>query len=146
MAESVEKQQQNQKKHHDAPNHKLREFKPHDEVQVKNFQRGEAKWNEGIVTKRLGPLNYLVKMGDRIKKVHIDHLLTKCLMNDGSGDKEATENWDFVPLDITTEEPPVDAEPPINGDSPRNVTSTSCTTETRRYPQRTRAPVINVLS
>ena len=44
IAESVEKQQKNQQKYHDASNHKLREFKPHDGVQVRNFQGRAEKW------------------------------------------------------------------------------------------------------
>ena len=35
---------------------------------LKNFQRGETKWDKGVVTKCLGSLNYLVKVEDRIKK------------------------------------------------------------------------------
>ena len=40
IAASVEKQQQNQQKYHDSANSKLREFKRHDAVQVKNFLGG----------------------------------------------------------------------------------------------------------
>ena len=47
-AESVEKQQQNQQKYHDPVNRKLREFKMHDAVQVKNFQGGTEKWKYGV--------------------------------------------------------------------------------------------------
>ena len=39
LAESVEKQQQNQKNYHDSTNQKLREFKPHEAVQVKKFSK-----------------------------------------------------------------------------------------------------------
>ena len=39
VAESVEKHQQNQKKYHDSPHHKLREFKVNDAVQIQNFHR-----------------------------------------------------------------------------------------------------------
>ena len=43
IAESVEKQQQNQQKYHDLANSKLRKFKRHDAVQVKNFRGGTEK-------------------------------------------------------------------------------------------------------
>ena len=88
-----------------------------------------ARW---YCYKRLGPLNYLIKIGDRIKKVHIDHLLPRSLNNELSS-KENTENWEFLPLNIPTEEVPANVEPPVNTNIPSEGN--------RRYPQRTRVPV-----
>ena len=76
IAETIEKQQANQRKYHDSTRQKLREFKKHDTVQVRCFLRGTEKWKCGIVIKRLGPLNYLVKMSNQTRKVHVEHLLS----------------------------------------------------------------------
>ena len=43
IAEMVERQQDNQQKHHDGVNQKLREFKEHDPIQVKRFHGGTEK-------------------------------------------------------------------------------------------------------
>ena len=139
IAESVEKQQQNQQKYHDSANSKLREFKRHDAVQVKNFLGGTEKWKYGVVVKRLGPLNYLVKLGNQTKKIHVDHMLLNSSSNNDLKGKDITEDWDFVPVEV----PPRDVPPEL---SPSDVTpSTSInpteSIETRRYPQRTHRPV-----
>ena len=44
IAETVERQQSNQQKYHDGANQKLREFKEHDPIQLKNFHGGAEKW------------------------------------------------------------------------------------------------------
>ena len=91
IAESVEKQQKNQKRYHDSANHKLREFKMHDGVQVKNFPGGAEKWKYGVI-KRLGPLNYLVKIGKQTKKVHVDHMLPNSLTHQDLKENDTTED------------------------------------------------------
>ena len=137
IAESVEKQQKNQQRYHDLANHKLREFKMHDGVQVKNFQGGAVKWKYGVVVKRLGPLNYLVKIGNQTKKVHVDHMLPNSLTDQNLKENDTTEDWDFVPLEVSPTEPPTSNDTPSASDSSSDNTHA----ETRRYPQRTRRPV-----
>lgn len=95
IAESVEKQQRNQQRYHDSAKHKLREFKMHDGVQVKNFQGGAEKWKYGVVVKQLGPLNYLVKIGNQTKKVHVDHMLPNSLT-----DKDLKEKMTLLKIGI----------------------------------------------
>ena len=107
IAESVEKQQQNQQKYHDSAISKLREFKRHDAVQVKNFLGGTMKWKYGVVVKRLGLLNYLVKLGNQTKKIHVDHMLLNSSSSKDLEEKCTTEDWDFVPV----EKPPSDVTP-----------------------------------
>ena len=134
IAESGEKQQKNQQKYHDAANHKLREFKPHDGVQIRNFQEGAEKWKHGVVVKWLGPLNYLVKIGNGTKKVHIDHMLSNRVTDNDLTEKSTTDDWDSLPFQI----PPTE-EPPTSNNSP--TASSNDNTEARRYPQRLHRPV-----
>ena len=75
LAETVEHQQQQQKKYHDSTKSKIREFTKGDKVQVKEFTEKNRKWSNGIIENRLGPLTYLVKVQGKSKKIHVDHLL-----------------------------------------------------------------------
>ena len=90
--------------------------------------------HDGVVVKQLGPLNYLVKIDNQTKKVHIDHMLPNSLTENDLTEKSTTDDWDFGPLEI-----PPTQEPTTNNDSPS--ASSNDSTETRRYPQRSRRPV-----
>ncbi len=75
LAETIEHQQRQQKKSHDSPNAKRREFNTGDRVQVKEFNSKNVKWNDGIIENRLGSLTYQVNVQGKTKKIHVDHLL-----------------------------------------------------------------------
>ena len=68
-------QQAKQKLHHDRSRVKMRDFAASDSVSVRNMQGTYAKWIPGTVIRRLGPLTYLVRVGHRLRFVHIDHML-----------------------------------------------------------------------
>lgn len=75
LARTVEEKQLKQKIHHDKATTKLRRLSPGDSVRVRNFREGKEKWFRATVTKRLGPVTYLINDGCRERSVHIDHLL-----------------------------------------------------------------------
>ena len=51
-----------------------RSLRPGDAVQLPNTHNSSAlKWQEGLVQQRLGPVSYVVKLGDPIRHVDIDH-------------------------------------------------------------------------
>ena len=75
LAETVENQQRQQKKYHDSPTSKLREFTNGDKVQVQVFSGKTGKWENGTIEKRLGPVTYLVRVQGKSKKTHVDHIL-----------------------------------------------------------------------
>ena len=52
LAEIVEKQQRQQKKYHDSPRSKLREFTNGDKVQVQVFNGKTGKWENGTIEKK----------------------------------------------------------------------------------------------
>ena len=49
----------------------------------------------GVVVKRLGPMNYLVKIGDQTKKVHVDHLMAA---HKDFSNRAAADDWDILPF------------------------------------------------
>ena len=75
LSKVIQESQETQKKYHDSANTTLREFSVGDRVRVKNFRGGILKYVGGVVAKRLGPLNYLVKVGPKCRYIHIDHIL-----------------------------------------------------------------------
>ena len=86
---SVEKQvngqQAKQKLHHDRSCVKMRDFAASDSVSVRNMQGTYAKWIPGTVIRRLGPLTYLVRVGHRLRFVHVDHLLQAHSVDNATG-------------------------------------------------------------
>ena len=58
-------------------------------------------------------LNYLVKIGNQMKKVHVDHMLPNSLTDNDMTEKSTTDDWDFGLLEM-----PPTQEPPTNNDSP----------------------------
>ena len=133
VAEAVESQQQRQQKYHGSLKLSLQEFKRHDAVQVRMFRGGTDKWQGGIIVKRLGPLNYLVKTGDQTKKVHVDHLLAG---STNVSDPAAADVWDVIPLDK-----PITCSPAATESSPHQVDAQTEGSRHSRYPQRDRRPV-----
>ena len=69
----VGNQQANQKSQHDQ-RAKIREFFVGQEVMTRNLRPG-PKYVTGVVVQKLGPLSYLVEVGEGlIWRRHVDHL------------------------------------------------------------------------
>ena len=80
----VSNQQANQKSQHDQQA-KTREFVVDQEVMARNLRPG-PKYVTGVVIQKLGPLSYLVEVGEGlIWRRHVDHL--KELASTTTGDK-----------------------------------------------------------
>ena len=73
LTSSVEHQQQKQKTTHDGKK-PLVTFLKGEKVLVHN-KRGNTKWSPGIILKQKSPVTYLVRVGQRIRYCHADHLL-----------------------------------------------------------------------
>ena len=71
---AMHQKQQQQQQAHDHNTDKLRSFLPGDAVAVRLF-RGQEKWAQGEVIQRLGPVSYMVRIGNKVSHVHIDHLV-----------------------------------------------------------------------
>ena len=89
--ETVENQQRQQKKYHDSPTSKLREFTSGDKVQVQDFSGKKGKWEKGTIEKRIGPVTYLVRIQGKSKKIDVDHILAH--QTEGTKNKQPDDNW-----------------------------------------------------
>ena len=145
LAKVVENKQAKMKEHHDGKR-SLREFLPGDNVNVLNF-RGKEKWMQAVVLQRLGPVTYVVKCGQNIRYVHIDHLSKGCSNANNSNPTELLDDHDIdIPTDKQVPVSGVQALPqnlpqaPVASSSnnkpsePPNAPATSV----RTYPQRAR--------
>ncbi|XP_012522081.3 uncharacterized protein K02A2.6-like [Monomorium pharaonis] len=54
---------------------KSREFEKGVEAWIRTYSRNEAKWSLGVIIKALGPVTYLVRVGDQYYKRHVDQIL-----------------------------------------------------------------------
>ena len=70
----VEEKQVKQKDYHDEGRLKFRDFKLKELVLVRNWRGGVEKWIPGRNSQVKGPSTYLVRCGNRIRFVHVDHL------------------------------------------------------------------------
>ena len=68
---------------------------------VRNHRDSKERWIPGVIVKKKGPLTYLVKCGQRIRLVHIEHLLSSEIPP-----KEIAEELPVIP-DVL---PPVELE------------------------------------
>ena len=85
VEKQVNEQQAKQKLHHYRSRVKMRDFAASDSVSVRNMQGTYAKWIPGTVIRRLGPLTYLVKVGHRLRFVHVDHMLQAHYVDNATG-------------------------------------------------------------
>lgn len=53
-----------------------RQFLPNRLVWVQTLSKNQPKWSQGIILQPVGPVSYKVRVGDRVIKRHIDHLLS----------------------------------------------------------------------
>ena len=79
LAEYVEKKQMKQKEQHDGKQ-SVRLFKVGDSVRVKNTAKGvkqvKERWVRGKVVKICGTRSYSVRIGQSVRYVHVDHLIS----------------------------------------------------------------------
>lgn len=51
-----------------------RQFEEEEDVWVRTFSKNEAKWSLGTIIKALGPVTYLIRVGDQSYKRHVDQI------------------------------------------------------------------------
>ena len=101
LASAVEEKQHQQIKYHDTKGVKSRELRVNQPVLVRNHRDSKERWIPGVIVKKKRPLTYLVKCGQRIRFVHIKHLLSNEIPP-----KEIAEELPVIP-DVL---PPVELE------------------------------------
>ncbi len=152
--------QEEQKRHHDKMV-KFREFQVGDSVRVKTHHGNVCTWEPGIILKVCGPRNYLARVMEKTRYVHIDHIR-------GTSEEIVSESTRVPPVQIsvpesvytpfvpTLEEPPPIAAPevpvaPSVQETPKTSTPNTpvpmpsqdreaCNPTPRRNPMRARVP------
>jgi len=78
-------------------NNKLRLFQIGEEVWVKTFSKNEEKWSFGKVTRILGPVTYVVNVGAKLIKRHVDQIrvaVSNRFLNKDDGDDDLNQEAD----------------------------------------------------
>ena len=88
LGTTVKEKQERQIKSHDPTKPRLTEFKMNETVSVRNYLGGPRKWDQGIIMERLGQYWYLVKIGQRVRKVHVDQVLRSQVVVDQGEETE----------------------------------------------------------
>lgn len=76
LTTKVRDKQEDQAKAHDCSKIRNREFQENEIVSVRNYF-GSKKWERGKVLKRLGRYWYIVQVGNRCRKAHVEQLLSR---------------------------------------------------------------------
>jgi len=101
LERTVLERQIQQKRYHDQKV-KNRRFCVNDQVYVRNHRGGIEKWVPGVVTKCLGTLTYLVRVGGKTRYVHCEHLAASGSQFEERGEEERRAS---LPLQIGTPMP-----------------------------------------
>ena len=166
-AKFIEDKQRKEKQHYDRGT-VMREFVKDDQVRVKNHQGGKMKWILGRVIRRLGPLNYLVRVDGRTRYVHVEHLRAAREEGNDSDDETNIAETTLLPElshlpTITIPHLPVSesasgmiqstVHPDVATEVSSHIESTDVSRDTpeqdvqcneRRYPVRSRKPVVRL--
>eukprot|EP00112_Aurelia_sp_Birch-Aquarium-sp1_P007391 Seg1804.5 transcript_id=Seg1804.5/GoldUCD/mRNA.D3Y31 product="putative protein K02A2.6" protein_id=Seg1804.5/GoldUCD/D3Y31 len=164
LASAVEKKQHQQIKYHGKKVVKSRELRVNQSVLVRNHRDSKERWIPGIIVKKKGPLSYLVKCGQRIRFVHIEHLLSSEIPPkeiaeelpvipdvlppielEKTHDERVIEHRDFSSKETSEKaelqiEPEVQKSTEVRVEKTPEVNLSSAKTPERRYPARIRRP------
>ena len=111
LTTKVRDKQERQANVHDPVKIQNHEFKENDIVSVRNYF-GTRKWEQGKVIKSLGRYWYLVQVGSRSRKAHIEQLLDRNTselprMNEQNGNETRVNLKPFEPREMQENVPPV---------------------------------------
>ena len=112
LSRTIESKQQQQKLYHDQGRKQLREFSKNDCVLVRNFRGGKEKWVRGKVLKKLGPLTYLVLVFQKVRYVHVDHMLSCENVSEGELTSDVPKDMSVTPS-VMPKPTPVINEPHV---------------------------------
>ena len=122
LEDKVTQKQEDQKRFHDNPSTKTREFSPGQKVLVENLRSTTPKWITGKIITKTGPLSYKVEIDGVVHRRHVDQMLpSKAVMISDKSNEEDV----FLPT-------PVDHNPTTPKPAPEQIT--------RRNPPRNRRP------
>ncbi|XP_039303912.1 uncharacterized protein K02A2.6-like [Solenopsis invicta] len=99
---------------------KNRKFEKGEEVWVRTFSRNKAKWSLGTIIKALGPVTYLVRVGDQHYKRHVDQMYNAMPLQ--LNFEKAPEN-DALSRRLIKKEPDSDSTSPEGNEEERPETA-----------------------
>ena len=103
MKQEVQKTYHDQGKRTSVPT-----FRQGEIVRVKNFREGFENYVKGVIAKTVGPYRYVVKIGNRCRYVHVEHLhKTEELNLDVSQEFTHARPEDIINVDIPSTRPTV---------------------------------------
>ena len=127
LNKAVEEQQMKQKQYHDEGRVKARVFKVNEVVLVRNWRQGVERWIPGRIIQVKGPRTYLVRVGNQVRFVHVDHLKsTACELSGPVADMSAPLE-ELPPRDESEFRGPMTSgstivlESPISASTPHSV-------------------------
>ncbi|XP_011883701.1 PREDICTED: uncharacterized protein K02A2.6-like, partial [Vollenhovia emeryi] len=68
-----------------------RKFEEGEKIWVRTYYKNEAKWSLGVIVKVLGPVTYLVRVGDQSYKRHVDQIYNAMPIRVNPGEEEEEE-------------------------------------------------------
>ena len=76
LSSKIQNKQKKQSESHDTIRPQYRAFVVNEPVSIRN-NFGTKKWEKGIIIKRLGTYWYLVSVGERQRKAHVEQLISR---------------------------------------------------------------------
>ena len=134
--------QAKQKQYHDEQS-KLRDFRPGDQVWVRDFRNNSPKWISGVVLQSVGPVSYMIQLADgTLWKRHVDHIRQRVTKpdqdtpaNSSIEEDNATDSSPFITYPLTS---PTQAN--VEQSDTDQTVPTSQVSVPRRNPPRNRQP------
>lgn len=134
---------------------KSRKFEKGEEVWVRTYSKNETKWSLGVIIKLVGPVTYLVRVGNQYYKRHVDQILNAMPLQlnvkknpetrSGSPEKQAKPELDSLPSSPEKEEEKEEFETAEETSGPSDTEQSSTQpypvpemTQPRQHPQRKR--------
>ena len=118
VSQTVRQKQDLQRKYHDVSSAKPTTFAVGEIVRVKNVYRGLEHFVKGVVAKVIGPYRYLIKIGQRCRYVHAEHLRKTGELDDNESHEFVLDAPSFdrdeplVPPSVSNVPPPMSNAPP----------------------------------
>ncbi len=149
LGTKVKEKQERQIKAHDPIKPRQVEFKVNETVSVRSYLGGPRKWDQGIIMERLGQYWYMVKIGQRYRKVHVEQLLkSQVVVDQGeeTGARARPPQFEEAEMKMPEtapenqeekkEEEPEPPEVPVSPSEPSGSTVVRRSSRIRRRPER----------
>ena len=143
LRSEVQNKQEIMKANHDKSVAKVLEFQVGEIVRVKNFRNGNEKYVKGVIAKKLGLYRYLVKIGNRCRYVHLEHLHKTGEIELDNENESNLKELLSSDSDTTKDRQSVSPSEIVPPSSPVNVSPSSTENSQVHTPKISRVPIPN---